>query len=116
MYERFIVAVLVISVALLALLYFGYKTPVRERNESKDDYMERVKDHECTYYGSRNLLIIVLIFAGGAYVHCIVKKQGTIKMGYTGGAIEDMEVDEPDLYKNEEVEEKNVVSDISDEE
>ncbi len=108
MYERFITAVLVISVILLALLYYGYNSPKRESNETEDDYNIRVNEYECIYYGSRNLLLIVLIFAGGAYIHCLAKKQGII----VGGAIEMMGADEPDLY----IKEVDVVSDISDEE
>jgi len=108
MYERFIIAILVISVILLALLYYGYDSPKRESNETEDDYNIRMNGHECTYYGSRNLLLIVLIFASGAYIHCLAKKQGIIK----GGAIEMMGNDEPNLYKKEE----NIMSDMSDEE
>ncbi len=112
MYERFITAVLVISIILLILLYFGYKSPAKENNEDEDDYVKRLNDYECTYNASRNLLLVVLIFSGGAYVHCLAKKQGVIR----GGAIESMESDEPDLYKSEKsekIEEESIVSDIS---
>lgn len=114
MYEKFIIAVLIISICLLVLLYYGYKTPAREINESEDDYMERLNEHECSYYGSRNLLLIILIFAGGAYVHRLTQKQRMVRGG-GGGVIENMEASEPNLYKSEQIKE-SIVSDVSDDE
>ena len=103
--------IIVFVIIALWVVMNGYKIPTQESNESDEDYQKRIKDYNCTYEGNRNLLLVGLVIAIGAYLYKN-NANAALHEGVWGGYIESMEDDEHKYYdhakkeKKEKMEEK----------